>query len=195
MKKSNSFIFLFCLMGTLLFSQKDLNDPPPDDGRKPKEKEKKDWNWREKFYFGGNFGAWFGTQTYIDISPLVGYKITDKFSVGVGAIYNYYSSSYMSSTGSVYKYKTSMYGGRCFARYFILDNVFAQIGWDRINRNDPFSYGNERIWVDNYLVGGGVRYPIGDRIYCTAVGLWNLNYSAYSPYPNPILQIGFVGRF
>ncbi len=183
-------IFLLVLSGRV-FAQKDLGDAP-NDGRKPKEKEKKDWNWRDKVYFGGTFGAWFGTQSFVDLSPIVGYKVTDKFSVGAGIIYNYFSYNYGN-----YKVRTSFYGGRCFARYFILENIFAQVGWDHINRNDPYSYStNDRIWVDNYLVGGGVRYPIGDRMYCTAVGMWNLNYDPYlSPYPNPIIQIGFVGRF
>lgn len=145
----------------------------------------------DRLFWGGNLGAWFGNPTFVDVSPLVGIQITKKFSMGVGAIYNYYSYKYNN-----YKYSTSLYGGRIYARYFILENVFAQAGWDRINRDDPFSkVPNTRMWVDNLLIGGGLRYPISDNFYAIASGFWNLNQSVYSPYSNPIIQIGFIGGF
>ena len=82
------------------------------------------------------------------------------------------------------------------ARYFVLENVFVQAGYDRINRDNPYSYKpNARIWIENVLVGGGLRYPVTDHIYCAATALWNLNDTPLSPYPNPIIQIGFIGRF
>lgn len=145
----------------------------------------------DRLFWGGNLGAWFGNPTFVDISPLVGIQITKKYSMGVGAIYNYYSYKYFN-----YTYKTNLWGGRIYARYFILENVFAQVGWDRINRDDFYSKSpNARIWIDNILVGGGLRYPISDNFYAIASGFWNLNQSVYSPYSNPIIQIGFVGGF
>jgi hypothetical protein len=159
--------------------------------RRPREAPKNNWLDRNRFYWGGNLGAWFGNPSFADVSPLVGYKITDKLSVGVGVIFNYYSYKYNN-----YKYSTTFYGGRINARYFILENVFVQAGYDRINRDDPYSYKpNSRIWVENILVGGGLRYPVSDQLYCTATALWNLNDTPLSPYPNPIIQVGFIGRF
>jgi hypothetical protein len=145
----------------------------------------------DRLFWGGNVGAWIGNPTFADLSPLVGYKFTDKFQVGVGIIYNYYSYRYNN-----YKYTVNFYGGRVLARYFVFDNVYAQVGIDQINRDDPYALKpNERIWIQNILVGGGVRYPVSDKIYCVASALWNLNDSQLSPYPNPIIQIGFIGRF
>lgn len=145
----------------------------------------------DRLFWGGNVGAWIGNPTFVDLSPLMGIRITDKFSCGVGFIYNYYSYKY-----SNYKYTTNLYGSRIYMRYFIIENVFAQVGWDRINRDDPYSaLPNSRVWIDNLLVGGGVRYAIGDNFYVVATGLWNLNQTPLSPYSNPIIQFGFVGGF
>ena len=41
-------------------------------------------------FFGGGLGLQFGSMTLIEISPLVGYKITPKFSIGVSPTYKYY---------------------------------------------------------------------------------------------------------
>jgi hypothetical protein len=171
--------FLSCLKG-----QRDsLSNEKRD--KKPK------MDLRDRFYWGGNLGAWFGTVTFVDVSPLVGFRVNQRFSVGLGAIYNYYSYSYSGA-----KYSTSMYGGRVFGRYFILENVFAQAGWDRINRDNPYSfYMNERVWVDNILVGGGLRYPVGRNVFLTGTALWNLNQTPLSPYANPIIQLGVIGGF
>ena len=145
----------------------------------------------DRLFWGGNIGALVGNPTYVDLSPLVGCKITEKFSVGVGVIYNYYSYKYANI-----RYTSTFYGGRINARYFILENVFVQAGYDRINRDNPYSIKpNARIWIENYLVGGGLRYQVGDHFYCVATALWNLNETPLSPYRNPIIQIGFIGGF
>jgi hypothetical protein len=159
--------------------------------QKKKAKPENDMRFIDRLFWGGNVGAWIGNPTFVDLSPLVGIRITDKFSCGVGVIYNYYNY-----TNANYKYTTHLYGSRIYGRYFIFDNVFAQVGWDRINRDDPYSYlPNTRVWVDNFLVGGGVRYAVSDNFYVVASGLWNLNQTPLSPYANPIIQIGFVGGF
>lgn len=186
-------------VGALLITTSGIsqNDSIPDYTRKKGEKPKRLKNTDEKFnimdklFWGGNVGAWIGNPTFVDLSPLVGYKITDKFSVGVGMIYNYYSYKY-----SNYNYSTNLIGSRLYSRYFIFENVFAQAGWDHINRDNPYAFNaNERVWVDNLLIGGGLRYPVSDHFYMVASGLFNLNQTPLSPYSNPIIQIGFVGGF
>ena len=66
-----------------------------------------------------------------------------------------------------------------------MQNVFVQVGWDRINRNNPGSLiPNDRIWIDNLLAGGGVRYPVSDKLYVVATGLWNFNNNQYGEDSN-----------
>ena len=142
---------------------------------------------KERLYFGGNIGLGFGTTTYINVSPLVGCKITKQFSVGGGVIYNYYSQTY-----GARKYVSTIYGGSAFARYMVLENLFAQIGWDRLNVMDyTASISNSRIWIDNILIGGGYRQSISGRGSLVASIFYNINDTPLSPYQNPIIQIGF----
>jgi hypothetical protein len=174
----------FSLLGSFSFAQ---SDSIP--GNRPKPKNERPFI--DRLFWGGNVGAWIGNPTFVDLSPLIGYKVTEKFSVGVGAIYNYYSYRYNN-----FKYEAHFYGGRIMGRYFILENVYLQAGYDRINRDNPYSFKPDaRIWIENVLIGGGLRYPVSDNIFCVASGLWNLNDTPLSPYPNPIIQIGFIGSF
>lgn len=181
-------ILLIGLMG-IGFAQSDSIPDYVAPGKK--QKQENEQRFIDRLFWGGNVGAWIGNPTFVDLSPLVGVRVTEKFSVGVGFIYNYYSYKYYNT-----KYATNLYGGRLYARYFIFENVFAQAGWDKINRDDPYALRpNSRTWVDNILVGGGVRYAVSDNIYMVATGMWNLNQTPLSPYANPIIQIGFVGGF
>jgi hypothetical protein len=202
------FFYIFIILNFLSafsFAQTD-STKKTEDGRKPFEKKPNNIDWRDRFYWGGNVGASFGSITFVDLSPLVGVRVTKQFSIGLGAIYNYYSYNYAGV-----KYSTNLYGSRIYARVFpftnkndngrafggdFLSNVYLQAGWDHINRDDPYSLDpGSRVWVENLLVGGGIRYPVTDRIYCVATGLWNLNQTPLSPYYNPIIQIGFIGTF
>jgi hypothetical protein len=71
----------------------------------------------------------------------------------------------------------------------ILDNVFAQVGWDKLSVVRDFT--NERIWVDNLLIGAGYRQAFSDKGAFVAAIFYNVNQGPNSPYQNPIIQIGF----
>lgn len=142
---------------------------------------------KDRLYVGGNVGASFGSITYISLQPILGCQINKKFSVGVGATYNYYSQNFGGS-----KFVSTIYGGNAFARYMILDYLFAQAGWDKLSVPDYFSPNiNSRRWVDNILVGGGYRQAFSDKGAFVAAIFYNINQNDYSPYQNPIIQIGF----
>src|SRR5688572_11858407 len=78
-------------------------------------------NFSDRLFFGGNFGLQFGSYTYVDISPMVGYKITERLAAGVGATYIYYSVD-----DHVYNlnYKTHIYGGSIFSRFRVTEQFF-----------------------------------------------------------------------
>ena len=90
------------------------------------------------------------------------------------------------------KYVSTIYGGSTFARYFVTENLFAQIGWDRLSVPD-YTTGliNSRAWIDNVLVGAGYRQKFSDNGTVVAMIFYNINQSPLSPYQNPIIQIGF----
>ena len=75
---------------------------------------------------------------------------------------------------------------------FIIENLFAQLGWDHLSVPDYYSVANDaRVWVDNILVGGGYRQPFSDNGSFIIMAFYNVNQTPLSPYPNPIIQIGF----
>jgi hypothetical protein len=117
----------------------------------------------------------------------MGIKINKEFSVGTGFIYNYYSQSYAGR-----KYVSTIYGGNAFARYFVFENLFGQVGWDRLSVIDyRSSIINSRVWVDNILLGVGYRQLFSDNGALVAMIFYNVNQTPLSPYQNPIIQIGF----
>src|SRR5687768_12934957 len=60
-------------------------------------------NFVKKLTFGGNFGAQFGQVTFVDVSPLVGYRATDKLTVGIGGTYNFLDFRYTDQYGMKYR--------------------------------------------------------------------------------------------
>ena len=162
----------------------------------------KNLKFKDRLFFGGEFWLSFGNSSYVDISPVVGYRVTSRFSAGVGPIYIYEKSTY-------FRYETSTYGGKILLSY----NLFRNLGqYIPINLGDiilhaenegvnveVFQLDNQgyfystgtRLWIDNLLLGGGIRQPIGKRASINLYILWDVTQNTYSSYSNPIIRVGF----
>jgi hypothetical protein len=153
------------------------------------ESKKRFW---DRVYFGGNFGLNFGTNfTVIEISPLIGYKLTEKLSVGLGGTYIYYKEKIPAYN---FKYETSIYGGDIFSRYFFTESLFGHVETGALNLDIPspfYPYPLSREWVQNLLVGGGYRSMIGERSSFMIMLLYDVMEDPNSPYKNPIFRVGF----
>ncbi|NJO90278.1 MAG: hypothetical protein HC831_16030, partial [Chloroflexia bacterium] len=151
----------------------------------PKEKP----SFRDKIFFGGGLGLQFGSVTAIDVSPIVGYKITERFHAGLGFSYSYFK--YNDYTPSI---DFSAYSGSIFTRFFLTESLFAQAEVEALNTEVFTSFNpvdSYRKWIDSYLVGGGYFQRIGQRSGVYIMILWNLNETEFTPYSNPIMRIGF----
>jgi hypothetical protein len=139
---------------------------------------------KDRIFFGGNFGLQFGTQTVVDINPIVGYRINNRLSAGVGVKYLYYKYK-----DRYFSYETNIYGGSVFGRYAVTESLFAYSEYEMINLAvfDPYE---RRVDVGSMFVGGGYSQPIGGRSSLYLMLLYNLNESTYSPYQNPIIRMG-----
>lgn len=192
MKKVLFVFVIWLLLAEVTSAQTDsvyTGNPAPK--TKTREKKENTFNLRDRLVFGGNFGLSFGTITYVDLSPLVGIKVTDKFIPSIGGIYTYYRYESRS-----FVYSTNMYGARVQAQYFFWPQLFGQVGYDYINRNNPYSPDpNKRVNVENYWVGGGYRQMLGSSAALQLSVLYNLNQNRYSPYVNPNIFIGIVAGF
>ncbi|WP_332912442.1 hypothetical protein [Algoriphagus boritolerans] len=116
-------------------------------------------SFKDRLYYGGNFGFEFGVLTLIDVSPLVGVMITPKLSGGLGGTFQYYDDNrFQGGQGT-------SYGGRVFGRYNILPNIFTHIEYESINWN-AYNYFLEdfrRTWTNALFVGVGYFAPFGSR--------------------------------
>ena len=143
-------------------------------------------NFWEKVYVGGNVGFQFGTVTFAEVSPLVGYQFTEKITAGIGVTYQYYRYK-----DRFYELTTNVYGARVFGRYFFTSYLFGHVEYEYLNLEAFDFYPTRRVDVESVLVGGGYfqRFGMGNSgIYLML--LYNLTESAYTPYTNPILRIG-----
>jgi hypothetical protein len=147
-------------------------------------------SFKSHLYFGGGFGLQFGTLTLIEVSPLAGYKVTSKFSVGLSPTYKYYH--YNNYYGPASDLTTNVFGGSIFARYSIFENIFAHVEYESLAYNSKVpGYNETRQQFNSFFVGGGYNQRISMNSAMYILVLWNLNDTPDSPYINPILRVGF----
>lgn len=147
----------------------------------------------ERMYYGGNFSLQFGTVTFIDVSPLAGVMITEKFSAGAGATYQYFNDRR-------FRYDSHIYGGRIFGRYNVVPRIFAHAEYETLNVEVASQIPNtsdivlNRAWVPGFLVGAGYFTPFGNRGGMNFKILYNLLHdNIRSPYREPyVIRVGFV---
>ena len=171
----------------------------------------------DRIFFGGDFWLSIGTNTYIDIAPLVGYRITPRFSAGIGPIYIFqkdrlsYLDTIINNTAyyRTYNLRYSTYGGRLFMTYDLIQELDKYlpvnlgtilvhcenevISVEKIYRDQNYRYhlSGDRLWIDNMLVGGGLRQPVGRRASINLLILWDITENKYSPHSNPVFRMGF----
>ncbi len=177
-------LVLFSLIASISFSQK--RDEQPN-RQSPLVRDKP--SLKDRLFFGGNIGLSFGSLTYINVAPTIGYKITEKFGMGLGPTYTYYNDRRFVN----YKYETQIYGGRTFARYQALESILLYSEFEVVNIEVPDLLFTKliRTNVPSLFVGGGYTQQMGSNSAVTLMILYNVMESDYKIYENPILRLGF----
>lgn len=144
---------------------------------------------KERIVVGGGLGLQFGSQVdAVSISPIIGYKITEKFMAGTGFTYRYTKYKYYSPS-----IKLTDYGINPFLRYTIIGGLFLQTEYEYLNYEFPESYTESvRRGYNSFLAGGGFIQPIGDKAAFFVLALYNFSYrdvgpNEYSPYASPLV--------
>jgi opacity protein-like surface antigen len=145
-----------------------------------------------KWYYGGTIGfSFWNDYTYIGIYPLVGYKVTPKFSIGGKIGYSYYN--YHDTDLS-----THNYGGSVFTRYrvipqFYLHGEFVYFSYEQQTYDlETREYGTDRNWVPYLLLGGGFSQNVGQNVWAYVEILFDVLQDENSPYEEwePFISIG-----
>lgn len=188
-----TFIFLL-LVVTYQYAQVTPINPDDNDKSSDNTTKAKNDSRASKIVVGGNIGAQFGDITAIDVSPLIGYRVTDKFTPGVGFTYQYIS--FRDPYGVFSDYKATVIGGRVFSQYNLFYGLFAHAEfenlWYKISYEDdliPPVSGNE----PGLFTGVGYNLQIGGRSYFQIMALYNVLWTAqnviyYSPWQ---FRLGF----
>ncbi len=147
---------------------------------------------QSKWYYGGNIGFNFWNDYfYIGVFPLVGYKVTPKFSVGGKLGYTYYS---VNNTD----FSSHNYGGSIFTRYrivpqFYLHGEFVYFSYERQTFNVVSKqFETERTWVPFLLLGGGFSQMVSSNVWVFVEVLFDVIQDEKSPYENwdPFVSFG-----
>lgn len=156
----------------------------------------------ERLVFGGDFGLSFGSITFIKIAPIVGYRVTNRLTAGIGPIYIY-------EKYRLYDLQTSTYGGKAVLSFAIIkgtgesgilglgdivlhaENEVINVEPLYYSRNISYYGFGDRIWIDNLLLGGGITQNLGGSFGVSMFILWDVLQNPHSPYSNPIIKFGF----
>jgi hypothetical protein len=185
---------LVLLIGALTFSGMAQEEPP---GRKG------------KFFLVPELWMSFGTSTYIEVAPMLGYQALERLAIGLGPHYIY--QSYKATPAYPYSYQTHSYGLKGFARFSLITNaeeflpiklfseLFVHAEYEGLSMEKAYfvpPYTDEgRLMYNGFLLGGGFSQRVGMYNTVSFTILWDLSESTYSPYSNPIFRIGFNAYF
>jgi hypothetical protein len=134
-------------------------------------------------FFGGGVGFGFGDVEWVDISPMVGFKVLPQLATGIGLSYRYMKDSRYSEPVT-----SSDYGANVFAQYTIAKNVFAMVEYEYLSYEYyPTGADKTRDGFNSVFVGGGVFQPLGGHASLVLSTLYNLSYSEdeAGPYGSP----------
>ncbi len=156
----------------------------------------------------GLFGIGSGV-TNVGVTPILGYRITDNFSAGIGFGYQYLrvkdyylvNTSFTTTEGR--PLNMHIYSPSVWARHIIWNNIFAHAEYEHnissykeyINNtlvDPPYETRDVNINVPCLLLGGGLRQPVGERSSFVFMALYDVLQNQYSPYRNTIaIRVGF----
>lgn len=141
----------------------------------------------DRMYTGGSFGLQFGTFTNISLLPILGYRLTDKFNVGVGGVYHFSKFRSLSY---------SSYGARAFTQLELFNiGEGAILGHAEVEFLNTKYEASGDLFTTNItlpLVGIGYRQRINEKASVDMLLLYNVNDKVNgNPYNNPVFRVGF----
>lgn len=160
-----------------------------------------------RWFAGGMLGAGFSTySSYVEVSPIVGYRLTENFQIGTRFtyIYNSVTAIYYNPYYFEDRINLNHYGASLFARYIIYKGIFAQAEYEYLSLNNYFieqvtpTYNQIvtfREPINSFFIGGGFFQNIGGRGFASFAVLFNVLDSPDSPYINPVIRLGFGAFF
>ena len=120
-------------------------------------------------------------QTEMDITPQLGYKISGRWTSGVGLGYRVK----FNSKNATFDNTHPVYGFRHFQHFTVYKGFFMAVYYDLMKRDIAITKREtESRWTHNYMGGIGKGYNITNKLRGNIQVLYQFFQSAGSPYPN-----------
>lgn len=146
---------------------------------------------RERVFVGGFVGLQLGTFTAINITITAhaGYRISPRWSAGIGGIYQFEHDRWEGRSIS-----THVYGGSLFSRLRLVSQAFvhAEYEWVSLQSRLPGVEPGDapRVTEVNPLLGLGYGFRLSDRIRLNILMMYNFNENSQMHLDNPFFRAG-----
>lgn len=146
----------------------------------------------KRLYVGGGVGMAFGEVDYIEISPLLGYRVAPRVLLGGSLLYRYRNDDRYAESLSL-----NDYGASGFVRFDVYQGFFGQAEYEYLDYEYPLALGGtDRTDYSSVLIGPGYTSPLGRNGGLYFAALYNLSYDSddvNSPYDDPWVIRAGVG--
>jgi len=144
----------------------------------------------DRWWGGGGIGLAFGGDVdYVSVQPVIGYRVTERLSVGGRLVLSYRNDDRFAES-----FNATDYGAAVFTRYAVTKIVFAQAEYEYLRYEYRlFDGGTDRDEFGSLFAGAGLSQPIGRRSSFFVLALYNFSYDEdeLSPYGEPwVLRAG-----
>jgi hypothetical protein len=149
---------------------------------------------------GLGYSSYYGLSNFnFSISPAIGYRVSDRFSIGPGIsyAYNYYGAD--NGRGGTTSFNTSSFGVKGFTQFMVIDQFFVHAEYEvtraeflAVDNSGYLTGGKVSRSVQTPLLGAGYRSQISNRAAADIVLLYNFQDNYNSIYPNPVIRFNFL---
>jgi len=170
--------------------------PPPQPQPQQEQQPPPESSWlKGRWFFGGGFGASFGTVDTISVAPMVGLRVAPRVSVGVQPFYSWVDDGRYSPNLTF-----NDYGATLFARVRVFRSLFGEADYLYSNYEYPSGPGQtSRADYNAFLAGGGYAIPLGGNASLYVSALYDFSYDdndPFLPYDSPWrVQVGATVGF
>ena len=138
---------------------------------------------KSQIFTGGNASVTYSNGLYIDLSPLVGYKL-NKFNAGISPFFAY-SQVYADFN------KNYSWGGKIFGQYTVIEGMFVHL---ESKISNIYTSGS-RSWIFGLPVGCGYERPLWNNARAQFSILYDVLLDKNSPAENPEIRGGIIYGF
>lgn len=139
------------------------------------------------------------SQFSFSLSPAIGYRVTDRLSVGPGISYAYNNYGFDTGLNTTQHISASNFGVKVFAQLRVIDQFFIHAEYETtraellaVDNSGYLTGGTIARQVQTPLAGVGYRSQISNRAAADILLLYNFQDDYNSIYPNPVIRFNFL---